>query len=463
MNARGAARRIADTTSALRRFRELSRRDQWSHSQLQAHQRQLLVGLVRYATAHSAFYRERYHGVHAGDGIHLQHLPTIDKAVLMEHFDAVVTDPRLRLSDLEAHLEDLRHDELHLGRYRVMSTGGTTGTRGVFVAGPDEWRAYLAGLARVNQYIGLHPRLPRRRRVATIAAARPLHVTYRMSRSLDIGVHRVLRLDATTPVAELVEPLNRQQPEFLYSYPSVLSLLAIEQLDGRLRIAPSTIVSSGETHTEDLERTVRAAWDVGWFQIYGTTEVPFLGAHCSYHTGLHLFEDLAIVEVVDEHDRPVVPGQPGHRLLVTNLVNRVQPLIRYAISDMVTVDPQPCPCGRPFRLLRNIAGRNDDILRPPALRGGRIAVHPLALRGVMAAVPGLKQYRIVYDHPCLRVRATLRTGASAQSVKAAITTGMREKLIALGAAPLDVDVTLVDRIDGARDAAGKFKIIEGRP
>jgi hypothetical protein len=66
--------------------------------------------------------------------------------------------------------------------------------------------------------------------------------------------------------------------------------------------------------------TVRAAWDVPGFQIYGTTEVPTLGAHCSHHTGLHLFEDLAIVEVVDENDRPVPARHTGHRLLVANLV-----------------------------------------------------------------------------------------------------------------------------------------------
>ena len=38
---------------------------------------------------------------------------------------------------------------------------------------------------------------------------------------------------------------------------------------------------------------------------------------------MHLYEDLAIpVEVVDEHNRPVPPGRPGYKVLVTNLHNR---------------------------------------------------------------------------------------------------------------------------------------------
>ncbi|HSK97336.1 MAG TPA: AMP-binding protein [Euzebyales bacterium] len=457
-----STRRIADAASAMRRYRELSGHDRWSPARLRAYQTQQLAMLVRHARARSAFYREHYRDVDAGDEVHLAQLPPIDKATVMKRFDDVVTDRRLRLANLEAHLTQLRRDELYLGRYRVVSTGGSTGRRGVFVAGPDEWRTQLAALARINADIGLRPRLPRRR-VATIAAARPLHVTYRMSQSLDVGAHRVLRLDATTPVAELVPLLNRHRPEFLYSYPSVLELLAVEQVKGRLRIAPSTIVSSGETHTEDLERSVRAAWDVEWFQLYGATEVPFLAAHCRHHTGLHLFEDLAIVEVVDEHDRPVPAGAAGHHLLVTNLVNRTQPLIRYALSDMVTVDPRPGPCGRPYRLLRGVAGRTDDLLRPPGLRGGTVSLHPLALRSVMAAVPGVAQYRIRYDHPRLHVRATLRTGVAAEPARVAITTGMCDTLASLDAAPLDVDVTFVDRIDGGRDAAGKLRIIEGPP
>jgi phenylacetate-CoA ligase len=456
------ARRISDIPVALRRSRELVRRDRWTATRLRTHQRALLGELVRHATASSAFYRRLYRGIDVGGEIELERLPVIDKAAMMDHFDELVTDPRLRLADLEAHLDGLHRDALYLGRYRVMSTAGTTGRKGVFVADRDEWRAYLAGLLRVNEYMGLRPRLPRRRRVATVAAARPLHVTYRMSRSLDVGLHRVLRLDATAPVEELVEPLNRHRPEFLYSYPSVLWLLAVEQLEGRLSIAPTTIVSSGETHTDDVERTVRAAWDADWFQIYGTTEVPLLGVHCSRHSGLHLFEDVAIVEVVDEHDRPVAPGEPGHRLLVTNLVNRSQPLIRYALSDMVTEAAEPCPCGRPFRLLRAVEGRSDDILHLPGEGGGEVTVHPLALRSVMAGVANLKQYRILYDHPRLRVRAALRASTAAEPARAAIATGLRERLAALGATPLEVEVAVVDRIEDGRDAAGKLRIIGTR-
>jgi phenylacetate-CoA ligase len=332
----------------------------------------------------------------------------------------------------------------------------------VFVADRAEWRQYLAGFFRWNHYAGLRPRLPRRLRIASIAAARPLHMTYRMAASIDVGLYRVLRLEAAMPPAAMVEALNRHQPEFLYAYGSVLGLLAAEQLDGRLRIHPTVIASSGETHTEELREAIRAAWGISSFEMYGMTEAGIVGSHCDRHTGIHLFEDQAIVEVVDERDRPVPDGQLGHKLLVTNLVNRTQPLIRYEISDMVAMAPEPCPCGRPFRLLRGIEGRNDDILHLPAAAGGTVAVHPLALRGALAGIPGLAQYKVVLDHDGLHVRAALRPDAVGEATVHVITTRLTEKLAAQGVAGPAVQVELRDSLQDERDTAGKFKLVESR-
>jgi phenylacetate-CoA ligase len=88
---------------------------------------------------------------------------------------------------------------------------------------------------------------------------------------------------------------------------------------------------------EELER----AFGVRPFNLYGTTE-GLWGCDCAEHAGVHLFEDFTIVENVDADGRPVPAGEPGARLLVTNLFNHIQPLIRFELGDMVTVDPQPC-------------------------------------------------------------------------------------------------------------------------
>ena len=64
-----------------------------------------------------------------------------------------------------------------------------------------------------------------------------------------------------------------------------------------------------------------------------------LACDCDRHAGMHVFEDLVHVEVVDDDGRAVPDGTPGSRILVTNLVNRTQPLIRFELTDLVTVSP----------------------------------------------------------------------------------------------------------------------------
>jgi phenylacetate-CoA ligase len=461
MTATDQTRRLADLAAALRLGRELVGHDRWSVERLEAHQRRRLGELVRHAVAGSRFYRERYAGLDPGDPVELQRLPAVDKATVMERFDELVCDPRLTLAAVEAHLDGLTRDELLLGRYRAMATGGSTGRKGVFVADRAEWRQYLAGFFRWNHYVGLAPRLPRLR-IASIAAARPLHMTYRMAASIDVGLHRVLRLEATTPLPAMVEALNRHRPQFVYAYGSVLGLLAAEQLDGRLRIAPAIIASSGETHTDELRDAIRAAFRTSSFELYAMTEAGILGSHCDRHRGIHLFEDQAIVEVVDERGRPVPAGQVGHKLLVTNLVTRVQPLIRYEVSDMVAVAADRCPCGRPFRLLAGIEGRNDDILYLPTAAGGTAAVHPLALRTALAGIPGLAAYKVVHDADGLGVRASLRPGAVPEETVRLVTDRLVEKLAAQGVARPAVRVELRDHLQDERDTAGKFKLVESR-
>jgi phenylacetate-coenzyme A ligase PaaK-like adenylate-forming protein len=104
----------------------------------------------------------------------------------------------------------------------------------------------------------------------------------------------------------------------------------------------------------------------------------------------------------------VPDGEPGARLLVTNLFNRTLPLIRYELDDLVTLSPDPCPCGRPLRVIAALEGRSDDILRLPGASGGTVAVHPHALRSPLARFGEVAQCRVVHDEDGVHVELVLR-------------------------------------------------------
>jgi putative adenylate-forming enzyme len=458
-------RRVPPVVRALRVAKTLESHDEWSFERLRAHQRQRLLAIVRHAASRSPYYRERFAGIELSDDLDLGALPRLDKATMLEHFDELVTDRRLTLAGVEQHLEELkgsspRREPMLFGEYRAMASGGTSGRRGVFVYGRDDWTEFLAGgpCRAGKAYFDIAPRLPRRRFV-TIAADHPLHGTGRMNHSLDVGAHRFLRLDARTPIGDLVEALNAFRPESLTTYPSTAALLAERQLAGELRIAPRVIATGGEVRTPEMEKRIVDAWSRRPFNIYGATEMSaYTAVECDRHAGLHLFEDQILIEVVDDDYRPVPDGEAGSRLLITNLYNRTQPLIRYELNDLVTVSPDPCPCGRPFPLLKSVEGRSDDVLEMPAGDGDTIKVHPLTLRSPLAGVGALLEYRIVYGAGELRVKVVL-TGADGSRTCREIETGLGAALAERGVQVPPILVESVAQIP-RHPHSGKHKAIE---
>jgi len=460
-------RRLPLLARAIRAGRELASHDAWSVDRVRAYQRERLLAMVRHAAANSPYYRERFAGIELSDDLDLTALPTLDKATMLEHFDDLVTDRRLTLAGVEAHLAELGRAAPHtdprlFGEYRAVASGGSSGKRGVFVYGREDWTELLAGMARLNRsYVGPAPRLPRRR-VTTVWAEGDTHISGRALRSLDAGLtpFRQQRLDARMPLWELVEALNAFRPEALNAYASTAALLAERQLAGALNISPSVVMTIAEVLSQEMRQRIVAAWGTAPFNGYGSSETgPATAVECDRHAGLHVFEDLVQIEVVDDEHRPVRAGEPGSRLLVTNLFNRAQPLIRYELNDLVTVSPDSCPCGRPFPLLESVDGRSDDLLELPARSGGVVSVHPLVLRSPLSTIGALSEYRIIHGRGELRVEAVLNGAGDRRRTCREIEARLAEALAESGAQAPSIRIESVAEIP-RHPHSGKKKTIE---
>jgi len=286
-------------------------------------------------------------------------------------------------------------------------------------------------------------------------------MTARFSLSIDLGVYAMRRLDARAPIHELVAALNEHRPEYLVAYASIVSLLAVEQLEGRLRIAPRAVATTSEVRTEEMTANIRGAWDVEPFDAYGTTEGLYAG-DCEHHQGMHVFEDLGLIEVVDERGKPVPDGVVGAKVLVTSFVKRTQPLLRYEISDMVALTTGPCACGRPLARMVSLHGRSDDILHMTGTDGQTIAVHPLTLRSPMAELGELRQYKIISDNDGLHILIVLRDAASEDEVCRRVEQTLLRKLLDTGVADPRLEVAIVPELPREPGHSAKFKLIESR-
>jgi phenylacetate-CoA ligase len=435
-------KRLQDVARGVRETKALVARERWPRERLEALQRQRLDELVTDIRTRSPYWRRR---LPAGRRP-LSELPPMTKAELMDGFDELVMDPRLRLDELLAHLDEVEGDALHLGEYRVMTTSGSSGRKAVFAYDRPGWVGIVAMFLRRSEWVGLRPHLPRTR-IALVAGGSPTHMSRRGASTLDVGLHRVLSLAATQSLGELVDRLNDFQPDFLNVYPSIGGLLADEQLAGRLRVNVRAMTTNSEPLTPSMRERLERAFGVRPTNFYGTTEGLY--GHDCEHGSMHLFDDMCIVENVDDDGRPVPPGDVGSRLLVTNLFNRVQPLIRFEVTDLLATDPDPCPCGRTLMRVQSLDGRAEDVLR---LDG--VAVHPLQF-GVVTADPDVRELQVVQEGATLRLRVALRNGSAGAEER--LGRRVRDQLLELGVRRPVVSVERVDALE--RSPAGKVQIV----
>lgn len=425
---------------------ELLARRSWSREQLLRHRRDALQAIVRHAAAASRYYREVL-GAGAGvDGVELDELPVLSKSTLMEEWDRIVTDPRLCRAGAERYLEG-NAAVPHLDEYRVCTTGGSTGMRGVFVNARRDFALTMAGMLRAVVDGGIRPE----QRLASIGSPSPFHLSNQVFAALRAGRAGSPPLDVTMPLGEIVDALNAYRPEVITTYATILRLLAEEQLAGRLGIELSIAATGSEVLTDETRARVREAWGIEVIDVYVSTEGGMMASECPEHCGRHVWEDMVILEAVDEHNRPVPPGVPSHKVLLTNLWCRAQPLIRYELADSVTFAEGPNPAGRPFARIERIEGRSADIMRLPAKGGGDVPVHPFHLRAPFGLLPEVRQYQIRCCENALRVRVVLDP-AAARDVSDRVETALVAALEAAGAVPPRVEVEPVASI--ARVGAG---------
>ena len=423
-------------------------------------QRLRFADIITHARTHSAYYRDLYKDVPERVEEPMA-LPPTDKKALMARFDEWATDRDVTLGRARTFAADPDLiGERFLGKYTLATTSGTTGTPGIFIMDDGAMRVTSAMMLRmVRSWLGvgdLARIVAGGRRLAmvadtghhsatSVAAARLLRSRARRK--------RIQLLSVRTPLQQLVTQLNEFQPALLAPYASMARLLASEQESGRLRIRPVLIALAAEGLPIHEYDRIAKIFQTKVGNSYAATECPFLSYSCE-HNWLHVNADWIVFEPVDANRRPVPRGTQSHTVLLTNLANRIQPILRYDLGDSILERPDPCPCGSSLPAIR-VQGRSADVLTFRTATGVLIAIAPLAFE--MDHIPGIELFQIVQATPtALRVRVRLAASADPDSVWHAIRHETRRMLDQHGLANISVE-----RSDEppAQSSGGKFRTV----
>jgi phenylacetate-coenzyme A ligase PaaK-like adenylate-forming protein len=419
-----------------------------------------LQALVRHARVQSPFYRDLYRGL--SEGTPLEVMPPVSKPQLMAAFDEWVTDPRITRAGVERFIADpTRIGQPYAGCF-VCSSSGTTGHPGIFVHDALAVAVYQAMVLRIDttwlsgaQWLGLARRGSRWATVAGTGAhyAGTGWIEWERRRSW-WRRHAFRMFSVQQPLHELAAALDAFDPAILTGYPSALLQLAEEQRAGRLHVRPTLVELAGESMGPAERARVAAAFGVPVHDAYGASECQVLAIDCAAGW-LHVMADWVVLEPVDAELQPIPAGEQSHTVLLTNLANHVQPIIRYDLGDSVLARPDPCPCGSPMPAIR-VAGRRDDVLRL-ATPGSRVVeVLPLALGSVLEQTPGLHRSQVVQTGPAaLLVRLEPAPGADGELVWHDAADGLRRYLATLGLAAVAIERSAEPPERNAR--SGKFR------
>ncbi len=423
-------------------------------------QRTRLAEMVAFARANSPYYRELYRDLpeRIEDA---RSLPITDKKKLMVRFDDWATDREVTLEKARAFIDNPELvGERFLGKYIASTTSGTTGTPGIFVYDDREMAVVSALLLRmvsawlngadVLKLVAHGGRMSML--MATGGHFASATAAARLRRGSARRAKRIQALSVHTPVEELVAELNRFQPAVVTPYASLAALLADEQEAGRLHINPVVMVLSAEGLPGSEYQRIAKAFNTKVGHSYAACECMHLSYSCE-QGWLHVNADWVLLEPVDADHRPTPPGEQSHTVLVSNLANRVQPILRYDLGDSILERPDPCPCGNPLPAIR-VQGRAADVLTFFTQSGERVAIPPLAF-GLFGDRPGIELFQLVQASPTnLRVRLRMVAGIDTERVWHSLQTDIQHLL-----AERKLGHVTVERAEEApeQSTGGKFR------
>jgi phenylacetate-coenzyme A ligase PaaK-like adenylate-forming protein len=418
--------------------------------------------LIGHARNNSNLWRDKLSGI-PESGFKITDLPTSSKPELMDNFDDAVTADDLRRDEVESFMDD----ESNLGKYlhdkyALSHTSGSQGQPLLLVQTKDNLELLFAlqvsrgnhksiGIGEAVKHL-LHPA-----RLAAVIFKPGFYPSASAFHYMPEGAKHYLYVKVfCANDDELIEQLAKFRPTHITAYASMLHEIAREVEAGNLKLKPDLeeVVNISERLMPQAREHYKEIFGAPVLDNYSMGECLFLTNGCSASGGMHVNSDWAFLEVVDENNEPVPAGEKGAKVLVTNLANYVQPIIRYEIGDILTMATEPCNCGNNMPLIDHVEGRDSDVFEIKTDDGVR-SLQPTIFELALGRMLDVREYQLIQEeHTSFRILVEPLPGRKVDEAKAEKV--MREQLREYGLdKKLKIELEAVEKLTTEGDQ--KFK------
>ncbi len=362
--------------------------------------------MVEYAYTNTKFYRDLFRRC----DVTPQDIKTFEDLEKLEHTTK---------SDLQDHSEDLLAATYTKEMCHSTPTSGSTGTPAIMLY-DNECYAYYVAESMVEMFdAGYKPW----EKIA-YTKRRPWHF-YSLQ---NLGLMRAYHILSTLPEEEQALKLKEVSPSLILSYPLLLYSIARIVKSGGYIIHPRSVIIGGEMLIPHVRKYIEDVFKTRIYETYATVEFSTIARECKYGNW-HINTSKCVVEFVEG------------KILVTSLLNKALPLIRYEIGDAGRPKEGVCPCGRGAPMMEILEGRLGDIYILP---NGR-EVPPLRVwktHLILDSNVAAKRYQIIQEEPDFFIIRLVPTRNFTEKIADELKTQLVEDL----QYPVKVEIEIVDAI-----------------
>ncbi|WP_235280511.1 phenylacetate--CoA ligase family protein [Methanosarcina mazei] len=297
--------------------------------------------------------------------------------------------PILTKDIIKANYEDFKPVNLSSMKYYKKATGGSTGTPFKFrFSKPDRFLS-AAILYRGWSYGGyaLGDKM-------VLLAGSALNIG--TESSIIKNIHEVTRnlkklssFDmGVQDMENYTKIINSFNPRFLRGYASSIDFYA-KYLDKSEQVKFDAVFTTAEKLYPHMRKNIENAFSCDVFDGYGLHDGGVTAFECQEHNGFHIDTERSIMEIVDGNRCQLEKGTG--RIIATSLHNFAMPFIRYDTGDLGNVIDDVCGCGRESKLLKEVIGRQQEMLQTPEGK----SVHGEFFTHIFWEVKGVREFQVI--------------------------------------------------------------------
>jgi len=378
----------------------------WSVKDIKKYQEKKTKEIARYAVEHSKFFKEHYNKC---DIKKFSSLPIVNKRIMMDNLTEYNT-LGLNKDDLinfALNVEKTRDFSLRFNGINIGMSSGTSGNKGIVITTKEE-ENYIKAMYASRLVLTKGEKI----NCAFILRISTPAFDYHQSGN------KLTYINQLQPIEKTIEQLEKLNPNIVSAPPSMLKLLAIELQKRRLKISPKLVYSYAEVLYPEVKEYLEKNFKCKIHEIYQGSEGCY--ALTCRQGNLHINEDMVFFELLDDRGLPTKDGEPCHKLLVTDLHKKSQPIIRYELNDIITVNKQKCSCGSNFRVIKQIQGRVDDMfwgLRMDT-KEPQFIFQDYISRTIISTSEDIEEYQATQDsYIDIMLRLQLKKGSNRERIK----------------------------------------------